>query len=115
MEQVSGVNLSIRYCRAGCVGSTNNSSSSDAATSNRDGPGSGPVVTAHPLVDPWSTTKLRHYDHKSAIEHPTIFEIFQQDGESSVELTHLLDMKVEVFVVSVVVAVGDFAERHAVF
>src|SRR5687768_6339469 len=67
------------------------------------------------LVDLGGTAKLRQDDNQCAVEHPACGNVCDERREWLVEFAQLLDVEIEVLVMSVVVRVCDLHERDAIF
>src|SRR4051812_15082301 len=85
----------------------------DAAAAERNRPGARPMIAAQVAIDPRRTPEFGHHDYERRIEHAALVQIVDQDGKGTIEFAELLDMEVEVFVMRVVIGMGDFDERDA--
>ena len=73
------------------------------------------MVATVEVVDLRRAAELRHHDDQRVLEPPALGQVVEQGRKRLVELTDLLQVEVEIFVVGVVVGVRHLHERDARF
>ena len=107
VEEIAGVHLAAGDFGAFVVRFSDHCTGNDAGAAKANGPGLAPVVAPIEAVDVGCAAKFRQHHDERVLEESALREVVNERGERAVEIPELFEVKIEVFVVRVVVGMRD--------